>query len=266
VRARADAEAVRAELRSPARAFGALTLVAATEVIASRLALAGLVAVAAAVGACGVVLAAVLLPAAGAAALRAPPCARIRSATGSWFLATVALESIAVTGADLDRTWASAPVAVASAVLWLAGLAAYVPVASVLIGSVAARHLDRRVVAGDHWVAMGALAIASVAAASLAAACRTTSVGWLVTPLQDAAIVLWVACSVLLLPLIAVEAVLALSCGVPAYRLERWATVFPLGMYSVAGSLAGVQAAGDVAFWVALAAWAAVAAGLIRSR
>jgi hypothetical protein len=69
VRTRADPEAVRAELRSPASAFGALALVAATEVIASRLALAGLVAVATAVGACGVVRAAVLLPAAGAAAV-----------------------------------------------------------------------------------------------------------------------------------------------------------------------------------------------------
>jgi hypothetical protein len=86
-----------------------------------------------------------------------------------------------------------------------------------------------------------------------------------VTPLHDAAVVLWFACSVLLLPLVALEAVLALSAGVPAYRLERWATVFPLGMYSVAGGLAGVQAAGDIAFWVALAAWAAVAAGVMRS-
>jgi hypothetical protein len=264
IRVRADPEAVRAELRSPATAFGALAIVAATEVIASRLALAGLVSAGAAVGACGVVLAAVLLPVAGASALRAAPGERVRAATGSWFLATVALESIAVTGADLDRTWGSAPLAVASASVWIAGLVVYVPVASILVRRLAARDLGARLAAGDHWVAMGALAIASVAASSLAAACAA-SLGGSAGTLHDAAVVLWVACSVLLPVLVALEAVLAASAGVPSYRLERWAMVFPLGMYSVAGSLAGVHAAGEAAFWVALAAWAAVAAGLLRS-
>jgi uncharacterized membrane protein YhaH (DUF805 family) len=264
IRVRADPEAVRAELRSPATAFGALAIVAATEVIASRLALAGLVGAGAAVGACGVVLAAVLLPVAGASALRAAPGERVRAATGSWFLATVALESIAVTGADLDRTWGSAPLAVASASVWIAGLVVYVPVASILVRRLAARDLGARLAAGDHWVAMGALAIASVAASSLAAACAA-SLGGSAGTLHDAAVVLWVACSVLLPVLVALEAVLAASAGVPSYRLERWAMVFPLGMYSVAGSLAGVHAAGEAAFWVALAAWAAVAAGLLRS-
>jgi tellurite resistance protein TehA-like permease len=50
LRMRADPEAVRAELRSPSTGFGALALVAATEVIASRLALARLLGVGAAVG------------------------------------------------------------------------------------------------------------------------------------------------------------------------------------------------------------------------
>jgi len=36
-------------------------------------------------------------------------------------------------------------------------------------------------------------------------------------------------------------------------------------MYSLAGSLAGVEAVVAVAFWVALTAWATVAAGLLRS-
>ncbi|MFL5889420.1 MAG: hypothetical protein ACJ76M_10080, partial [Solirubrobacteraceae bacterium] len=112
LRMRADPEAVRAELRSPSTGFGALALVAATEVIASRLALARVMGVGAAVGACGVVLAAALLPAACASALRAGPCERVSSATGSWFLSTVALESIALAAADVDRTWGSAPVAV----------------------------------------------------------------------------------------------------------------------------------------------------------
>jgi Voltage-dependent anion channel len=265
MRVRTDPDGLRAELRSPASAFGALAVVAATEVIASRLALAGLVGAGAAVAACGVVLAAVLLPAAGASALRTARGERVRAATGTWFLATVALESIAVTGADLDRTWGSAPLAVASAVVWVAGLVVYVLVASILVRRLAAREVGERLAAGDHWVAMGALAIASVAASSLAAACRAASLGGTAGALHGAAVVLWVMCSLLVPVLVALEAVLAASAGIPTYRLERWATVFPLGMYSVAGSLAGVHAAGVAAFWVALAAWVAVAAGLLRS-
>lgn len=265
LRMRADPEAVRAELRSPSTGFGALALVAATEVIASRLALARLVGVGAAVGACGVVLAAALMPAACASALRAGPCERVSSATGSWFLSTVALESIALAAADVDRTWGSAPVAVVAVALWFAGLVAYVPVAGLLIRRIAVRRLDGGLVGGDHWVAMGALAIASVAAASLAVACRASSLDGIAGALHGAAVVLWVACSGLGLGLIALEGVLALRDGAPAYRLERWATVFPLGMYSLAGSLAGFEAVGAVAFWVALTAWATVAAGLLRS-
>jgi len=264
-RMRRDPDVVRAELGSPSSAFGTLALVAATEVIASRLALARLVGAGAAVGACGVVLASALLPAACASALRAAPCERVSSAAGSWFLITVALESIAVAAADVDRAWGSAPVAVVAVAVWLVGLVANVPVAGLLARRIAARRLDGRLVAGDHWVAMGALAIASVAAVSLAIACRASSLDGIAGGLHGAAVVLWVACCGLALGLIALEVVLALRPGTKAYRLERWATVFPLGMYSLAGSLAGVETVGAVAFWVALTAWATVAAGLLRS-
>src|SRR5215212_3884491 len=267
LRMRADPEAVRAELRSPSTGFGALALVAATEVIASRLALARLMGVGAAVGACGVVLAAALLPAACASALRAGPCERVSSATGSWFLSTVVLESIALAAGDVDRTWGSAPVAVVAVVavaLWLVGRVANLPVAGLLVRRIATRRPDGRLVSGDHWVAMGALAIAS-APASDAVALRASSLDGIAGGLHGAAVALWVACCGLALGLIALEVVLALRPGAQAYRLERWATVFPLGMYSLAGSLAGVEAVGAVAFWVALTAWATVAAGLLRS-
>jgi hypothetical protein len=167
--------------------------------------------------------------------------------------------------ADVDRTWGSAPVAVVAVALWLVGLVAYLPVAGLLVRRIATRRPDGRLVSGDHWVAMGALAIASVAAASLAVAFRASSLDGIAGGLHGAAVVLWVACCGLALGLIALEVVLALRPGAQAYRLERWATVFPLGMYSLAGSLAGVEAVGAVAFWVAFTAWATVAAGLLRS-
>jgi tellurite resistance protein TehA-like permease len=271
-RLRRDREGVRSELRSPATAFGALAAVAATEVVASRLASAGWTGAAAVVGAAGAVGAVVLLPAAAAAALRASPRERAASATGSWLLAPVALESIAVVASDVGKAWHLAALAVVAGLLWLAGLGAYPPIALVLSRRLATEGIDRRLLAGDHWIVMGALAIAAVGAANFAAACASTPslAGW-AGGLRWASMALWLLCCPIALALGAVEGWLAVRGDLVVFRRERWATVFPLGMYAVAAELAGagvgwsgVRSLGGFAFWVAIAAWVAVAAGALR--
>jgi tellurite resistance protein TehA-like permease len=59
--------------------------------------------------------------------------------------------------------------------------------------------------------------------------------------------------------------------GRPRFDPERWTMVFPLGMYSVCGVLTGgsfgipwIAHIGHWWFVIALAAWAAVAAGEVR--
>ena len=58
-----------------------------------------------------------------------------------------------------------------------------------------------------------------------------------------------------------------------SYDLQRWSTVFPLGMYASASFVVGTAApAGGITrfarvwVWVALAVWAVVLVGMIRPR
>jgi tellurite resistance protein TehA-like permease len=267
-----DRRAVADELRSPSRAFGALALVAATEVIASRLAETSGSSAAAALGAFGALIAIGLLPAVATSVLRASPRQRVACVTGTWLLATVSLESIAVVAADVGKAWHSSALAGVSAAIWLAGLAVYLAVVSLLVRRIALQGVDRRLLAGDHWIAMGALAIAAVAAASAAAAfVSTASFAPEGNGVRWASVGLWVACCPVAVALLAAEVWLAVRGDLLGYRAERWATIFPLGMFAVAAGLVGsaerwggVRATGHLAFWVALAVWTAVAGGSLR--
>jgi uncharacterized membrane protein len=123
--------------------------------------------------------------------------------------------------------------------------------------------------AGDHWVSGGALAISTLACAEIAQAVAggTEVIGAIHDVLRVASLVLWVS-TVLWLPgLVAGE----VRRPRPRYDVRRWATVFPLGMYSVmsvaTGRVAGVGplvSFGHVWAWVALAAWGATAAGALH--
>ncbi|HEY6538553.1 MAG TPA: hypothetical protein VI138_05875, partial [Candidatus Dormibacteraeota bacterium] len=110
---------------------------------------------------------------------------------------------------------------------------------------------------GDHWVAGGALAIATLAGGELWLGLR--SAGYQGGPgLEGVVVGLWVLASLWIAALIASE-VIRPRLG---YHHLRWATVFPLGMYGVCSLVLG-RVAGPLAFlvlgrvfvWVALAAW-----------
>jgi tellurite resistance protein TehA-like permease len=168
--------------------------------------------------------------------------------SGSALLAVVAPESLAIAAAILGRRFDTEALTLAGEALWATGLAAYL-----LLAPGIGRRLLREHFLPDDWIAMGALAIATLAAAELGQA--------------HAAFALWIVATLWLPPLLAFE----LHRGVRRYELRRWATVFPLGMYAVAtyeagrvdriGALAEVA---DVAFWIAVAAWILAGAGLVR--
>lgn len=238
------------EARTPA----ALTAVAGTGVVGSRLTVGG-------VGWAGWLL----LVIAVAAWLRLVPTVlrHWRTPTvGVSFMLTVATESLAVLSALLaleeHRRW----LAVASVAPLLLGIAAYLFV----LARIDLRQLLTGL--GDHWVFGGALAIVTLACARTTAALDATGGldGWHGF-LQDATLGLWAA-AVLWLPLLLVGEVLRPRLG---YDVRRWATVFPFGMYAacsfaageVAG-IAGIEDFGRAWIWVALAVWAVVFAGLLR--
>jgi hypothetical protein len=122
--------------------------------------------------------------------------------------------------------------------------------------------------AGDHWVSGGALAISTLACAQIAHALSVSrgAIG-LHEPLRVTSVVLWAVTVAWLPALVAAEA----RWPRPGYDVRRWATVFPLGMYSVMSTATGTVAGADgllqfghVAAWVALAAWTATFLGWAR--
>jgi tellurite resistance protein TehA-like permease len=111
-------------------------------------------------------------------------------------------------------------------------------------------------------VAISALAVAELAHATR----RLESGGDLFSALRIVALILWAAALVWLVLLVLAE----LRWPRPRYRSQRWATVFPLGMYAVCSfaldAAGGPPFSGDFArvwIWFALAGWAATAVGML---
>ncbi|HEY6962711.1 MAG TPA: hypothetical protein VI408_12545 [Gaiellaceae bacterium] len=171
-----------------------------------------------------------------------------RRAAGAAFLVVVATEALAVLAAFVAADDHAAWLAAAALAPFALGLAAYLHV-------VARFDLHELVDGrGDQWVAGGALAIATLACAKLAAVGEATAV------LKPAALVLWSSASAWLPFLVAGE----LRRPFRGYDVRRWATVFPVGMYAVCSFLVAsvdhVAAIGSLArawTWLAVAVWGA---------
>jgi hypothetical protein len=242
-------QAVRTGARSPA----ALTAVAGTCVIGTRLA--------------------PQAPAAGAAALALG--AIVWSSlqwlvwrhwktptTGTAFMATVSTEAVAVLCAALAHAYRAPWLLVAGTAFAAGGIAAYPIVVStfdfhqLLTGP------------GDQWVAGGALAIAALATADLATTADALApAAWMAQLLETASKALAAAAAGWLPFLLAGE----LARPRLRYDLRRWATVFPVAMYSAMGTAVGALAGSGALVklsrawtWVAFALWTAVSIGCLR--
>jgi tellurite resistance protein TehA-like permease len=231
----------------------ALTAIAATGVVGTRLVLASWAAV-------GVAL---LIAAVGMWLALVPYVLRHwRTPTiGASFLLTVATESLALLSATIAESERAAWLAYAALVPFCVGLGFYLFVLS---------RFEFRQLAigrGDHWVTGGALAISTLTAARLTVLAQgfATLAGFH-AGLRVVSLVLWCLTMMWLPPLLAAE-ILRPRFG---YSVERWATVFPLGMYCtcsfLVGSVAGSSAITDFArleVWVALAVWLVVFLGML---
>ena len=217
----------RVAFRDHACVPGALTWVAATDVVGARLTFFGWRHEAEALLALAFALWLVLVPCV---------LAHWRTPTvGLSFLLVVATESLAVLAARVGLVdEALVPLAL--------GLAFYV--------FVVARFDLRHVLegSGDHWIAGGALAIAALACARCG--------------LHTLALAVWAAAAAWL-PVLLVAEVMRPRLR---FHALRWSTVFPLGMYAVCSFAAGGGLTGFARAWawVALAGWAAVAAATVR--
>ncbi len=250
-RSAGDWTAIKREARSPA----ALTSVAASAVLGARATGLGWSDVAAAMLVVAGLLWLILLP-----LVLGRPSAK---AGGVAFMAIVATQSVAVLAAQLALR-VHAPWLLYLALAWFAvGLALYVLVLA---------HFDfRQLVSGggDHWVSGGALAISTLAAARITLGARglhrLVGAGG---SLHTLTLALWALSAAWLPALILSEAMRPRV----SYRVQRWATVFPIGMYAAssfdAGRAANARALIEFArvwVWVGFALWLLVFVAMLRS-
>ncbi|MEV5833342.1 tellurite resistance/C4-dicarboxylate transporter family protein [Nocardia sp. NPDC052112] len=220
----------------------ALTGVAATTVLGTRLSLSGWQ-----IAACTLLaLAAAVWPGLLLAVLRH----RNQRMPGAAFLVCVSTQGLAVLSGTL---------ALAGIGDWLAWVASALFCVGMLLYIAAFTHFDIRQVwigAGDQWVATGALASSTSAAAELVGAHQ-----WTGTPHRLLEVV-----ALLVLGLNLFGYVILLLAEVirprPEYDIRRWATVFPLGMTAVATLATGaatdlpaLRTLGELLLVVAVGAW-----------
>jgi tellurite resistance protein TehA-like permease len=210
-------------------------------------------------------------------------------ARGSWLLAVVAGESIAVVaaifaGAAPGRSTATSPggegatfLLAAAGGCWLAGVVLYgLLAASIWPRLLAAfRGYGWAWFAADDWIVMGGVAIAALAASQIALAARP-ALGGVATAAAGLAMTAWAAASALLAPLAVLQLrsmASASACGgrsaVGRHLTGRWAAVFPLGMYAAAShalavvsGLAALEAVAWAFLWIAQGAWLTTGVGI----
>ncbi|MEV4447628.1 tellurite resistance/C4-dicarboxylate transporter family protein [Streptomyces mirabilis] len=183
---------------------------------------------------------------------------------GAVFLGCVATQGLAVLGATLAAATHTDWLAHTALVLFWLGLVLY---------AAALFYFDYREVAtgaGDQWVAGGALAISALAGSKLILAYQANIYLW---NNDDNGVLRWVteALLVLVLGSYCVLAVAEALWPRPRYDVLRWATVFPLGMTAVAAlsvaaaiGVGWLRGLGQVLLWISVAAWLAVAAVAVR--
>ena len=249
-RALHDRPRVRQEARSPA----ALTGVAGTAVLGTRLTVLGW-------GWAGIALL-VIAAALWLVLLTTVLTHWVTPTVGVSLVLTVSTESLAVLSAALATSEHAAWLLYAALAPFLLGLAFY----AFVIVRFDFRQLG--VGRGDHWITGGALAISTLAAGRITLAATVLHrLGGVSGTLKDVSLGLW-ALTIAWLPVLLAAELLRPRLR---YDVRRWSTVFPLGMYAacsfVVGAVATASAITDFArvwVWVGAAVWLVVFLAMLR--
>ena len=266
---------VAADLADPRRAFGLFTFVAATDVFGTRLAVdahhAAAFALLAVAWGAWLVLGYVVPWTAVLGRARRPV---LQDANGTWFIWVVASQSVAVLAAALEPavTTGRRELALLAVFSWSVGVFLYAGNGVLVTARMLLYPLEPEDLTPPYWVAMGATAITVVAGARIVQMANAPVVNATRGLIAGTSVLFWTFGSWLIPPLVAAGVWRHVVHRVPLrYEPTLWSIVFPLGMYSVAGSYLGqadhlplVRDIGDAASWVALAAWSVTFAAMIR--
>ncbi|TIH30463.1 tellurite resistance/C4-dicarboxylate transporter family protein [Subtercola vilae] len=258
---------VMADLRDPGRSFGFFTIVAALDVIAARLASAGLIWPATALGALSVPVWLALTYGIPTGLYLRPRPGQAWPVDGSWLLWVVGTQALTVTltaARHPDGTLAGMAVG-----LWGVGVVLYLIITTLIVYRLLTNRSDPATFSPTYWILMGATAITVLAAAHLHQLPHTlpvlTITGDTITGISY---ILW-AVGTWWIPFLILFGIWRHGLHhVPLrYETALWSIVFPLGMYSAAsitfGNSTGISymiITGQIGTAIATLVWAAVTA------
>lgn len=270
----------RRSLRDPTTAMAYFTVVAGTNVLATRLAMAGHPLATLILAACASVEWLVLtygLPWSIVAAAHRPVLGEIN---GTWLIWVVATQSLAIVAAALAG---DAPIRAlrdrlpdVAVCLWGVGVMLYLVLIVIIFLRLLLVEVTPAEMGPAYWIAMGATAISVRAAAGILAIHGRGAA--LVTTLRPfligLSVVLW-AFGTWWIPLLVAFGIwrYVIRRHPTAYEPRLWSVVFPLGMYTVASYSLGHAGPGldfmatisQAWVFVGLTAWVAVFASLVAS-
>jgi tellurite resistance protein TehA-like permease len=265
------------DLRAPDRAFAFFTVVAGSEVLATRLAFDGHRWLALALSAVG---AAVWLALSYVVPLRVIAGPRtegvLAAANGTWLVWVVATQSMSLVLTASAPLWPAhtADLALVAVAGWGVGVVLYLMLMTVVL----LRLLLYPVLADDltppYWISMGATAITVHAGARLLDLPPAPALDSARPVVIGLSIVLWAFGTWLWPPLLAwtLRRLVLHGGSRPSYRPATWSAVFPLGMYAVCSMELGkavrapwIDDVGRAEGWLALTGWAVVFVAMLAS-
>ncbi|WP_245723500.1 tellurite resistance/C4-dicarboxylate transporter family protein [Paramicrobacterium humi] len=262
------------DFAGPRNGFSFFTFVAGTNVLGARIAAEGTTLVPGIL--LGVSFAAWLvlgyvIP--GLVIARHPGADILKGVNGTWFIWSVASQSVAVLAASLEPTAGimSDALSIVAVLSWGIGLILYGVIGCAVVIRVLTRGIPAEELGPPYWVTMGAGAITVLAGSRIVEMTDTAMVSVVRAPVAAAAVVFWAFATWLIPALLGVGLWRHLIKKVPLrYEASLWSMVFPFGMYAVAGIYLGqaddlplVGRIGGAFLWVALAVWAAVLVAML---
>ncbi len=192
-------------------------------------------------------------------------------ARGAWLLASVATSGVAICLADASREAGCRLLWPVALVVWVLAVIVYGVITWLIAWGMAADRSMTDRAQPDSWILMGGLAIATLAGNHIYRALGASS------PLRDGAkiatVTIWVLASIWI-PVLVYLSLRRVNARAGSLRFAGvwWAMVFPLGMYSTATEATSIDARlpalstiSLVFFWMAVAAWLAVAVAGARA-
>lgn len=198
----------------------------------------------------------------------------LKGMNGTWFIWSVASQSVAVLSAGLQPTAGAMAnaLSIVAILSWGIGVILYAVIGIAIVIRVLTRGIPPEEMGPPYWVTMGAAAITVLAGSRIVEMTGTPMLNVMQAPVAAAAVVFWAFATWLIPALIGIGYWRHFMKGIPLrYEPAHWSMIFPLGMYSVAGIYLGradklpiVGWIGGHFLWFALAAWAIVFVAMAR--